>query len=95
MDKHTPALQHVAVSENGELRWMTGRKPRDCELYAMPDGGRLSQLYATAPELLEALNHIERKLDFYLKHQTEIPVKEVLGMWDVAYIALKKSRGGA
>ncbi|WP_353192147.1 hypothetical protein [Pandoraea pnomenusa] len=40
------ALQHVAVSEGGKLRWMTGRKPRDCELYAMPDGGRAPKLYA-------------------------------------------------
>ncbi|PRH13505.1 hypothetical protein [Burkholderia gladioli] len=34
-------LVHVAVAEDGgKLRWMTGRKPRDCELYMMPDGGR-------------------------------------------------------
>lgn len=34
-------LVHVALAEDGgNLRWMTGRKPRDCELYMMPDGGR-------------------------------------------------------
>ncbi|WP_186211126.1 DUF6197 family protein [Burkholderia gladioli] len=34
-------LVHIAVAEDGgKLRWMTGRKPRDCELYMMPDGGR-------------------------------------------------------
>jgi hypothetical protein len=44
------ALQHVAVAEDGgKLRWMTGRKPRDCELYAMPDGGRAPKLYG-APQ---------------------------------------------
>lgn len=44
-------LEHVAVAEDGgKLRWMTGRKPRDCELYAMPDGGRAPEtLYLSAP----------------------------------------------
>ncbi|MCA8026528.1 hypothetical protein [Burkholderia cepacia] len=43
-------LEHVAVAEDGgKLRWMTGRKPRDCELYAMPDGGRVPPtLYLSA-----------------------------------------------
>lgn len=50
-------LEHVAVAEDGgELRWLTARKPRDCELYAMPDGGRLpTKLYAAPqPALTEA-----------------------------------------
>lgn len=44
-------LEHVACAEDGgKLRWMTGRKPRDCELYAMPDGGHRSpRLYAHPP----------------------------------------------
>ncbi|CAM8762925.1 hypothetical protein NCM_00853 [Burkholderia pseudomallei] len=42
-------LEHVATAEDGgKLRWMTGRRPRDCELYARPDGGRVpATLYAT------------------------------------------------
>ena len=44
------ALQHMAVSEGGVLRWMTGRKMQDCELYAMPDGSAIrSKLYAEQP----------------------------------------------
>jgi hypothetical protein len=42
-------LQHMAVAENGNLRWMTGRKARDCELYAMPDMGRAPKLYTAPP----------------------------------------------
>lgn len=51
-DKAQPVmLEHVAVAEDGgKLRWLTARRPRDCELYAMPDGGRApSKLYA-APQ---------------------------------------------
>jgi len=40
-------LQHMAVAENGALRWMTGRKVQNCELYAMPDFGRAPTLYTT------------------------------------------------
>lgn len=44
------ALQHIAVSEGGVLRWMTGRNMQDCELYAMPDGSAIrSKLYAEQP----------------------------------------------
>lgn len=44
------ALQHIAVSEGGVLRWMTGLKMQDCELYAMPDGSAIrSKLYAEQP----------------------------------------------
>jgi hypothetical protein len=33
-------LQHVAVAEDGgKLRWLSGRRPHDCELFAMRDGG--------------------------------------------------------
>ncbi|WP_337881844.1 hypothetical protein [Chromobacterium haemolyticum] len=43
-------LQHVAVCEEGDLRWITGIAPRDCELYAMPDGGIAPRaLYAAPP----------------------------------------------
>lgn len=43
-------LQHMAIAEGGQLRWMTGRKIDECLLYAMPDWGR-------APELIEAAKH--------------------------------------
>lgn len=44
------ALQHMAVAEDGKLRWMTGRKMQGCELYAMPDGSAIrSKLYAEQP----------------------------------------------
>lgn len=43
-------LEHVAVAEDGgRLRWMTGRKPRDCELYTAPDGCHAPFLYV-APQ---------------------------------------------
>lgn len=46
----TVALQHMAVSEGGVLRWMTGRKIQDCELYTMPDGSAIrSKLYTSPP----------------------------------------------
>ncbi|KGV80216.1 putative gp43 [Burkholderia pseudomallei MSHR4375] len=48
-------LQHVATAEGGgKLRWMTGRRPRDCELYAMPDGGRAPATLYTAPQPAQA-----------------------------------------
>jgi hypothetical protein len=34
-------LQHMAVAENGVLRWMSGRKMQECELYALPGGGAI------------------------------------------------------
>lgn len=44
------ALQHMAVSEGGVLRWMTGRKMQDCELYAMPDGSAIrAKLFVQQP----------------------------------------------
>jgi hypothetical protein len=44
------ALQHIAVSEGGKLRWMAGRKMQDCELYAMPYGSPINfPLYAEQP----------------------------------------------
>lgn len=43
-------LQHMAVAEDGKLRWMTGRKMQNCELYAIPDGSAIrSKLYAEHP----------------------------------------------
>lgn len=51
------ALQHMAVAEDGVLRWMSGRKVADCELYAMPDFGRAPPLYATpTPQPTAPLN---------------------------------------
>ncbi|WP_256704453.1 hypothetical protein [Burkholderia pseudomallei] len=48
-------LQHVATAEDGgKLRWMTGRRPRDCELYAMPDGGRAPATLYAAPQPAQA-----------------------------------------
>ena len=38
VEQEPVALQHVAVAEKGILRWMTGRKMQDCELYVMLDG---------------------------------------------------------
>jgi hypothetical protein len=48
------ALDHIAAIEDGELRYMTGRKAPayDCELYAMPDGKRAPVLF-TAPQPVE------------------------------------------
>ncbi|MGV8455413.1 hypothetical protein ACV34Z_32895, partial [Pseudomonas aeruginosa] len=41
LEKQEPIkLQHMAVAADGELRWMTGRKIDNCELYAMPDFGQ-------------------------------------------------------
>ncbi len=37
LEKEEPInLQHMAVAADGELRWMTGRKIDNCELYAAP-----------------------------------------------------------
>lgn len=46
-------LIHMATIDEGELRMMSGRKPVDCELYAMPDLGRAPDLYA-APVAAQA-----------------------------------------
>ena len=68
-------LQHMAVAENGALRWMTGRKVQNCELYAMPDFGRAPTLYTTPPASQEqadaatsagtqaAIGHLSRLVD--------------------------------
>ena len=43
-------LQHMAVAEDGKLRWMSGRKMQNCELYALPDGSAIRfPLYAERP----------------------------------------------
>lgn len=41
-------LDHIACIEDGKLRYMSGRcaPAHDCELYAMPNGGRAPALYA-------------------------------------------------
>lgn len=57
-------LQHVATAEDGgKLRWMTGRRPRDCELYAMPDGGRAPATLYTAPQPAQADAPAEARAD--------------------------------
>ena len=60
------ALDHIAVIEDGELRYMTGRKAPayDCELYAMPDGKRAPVLF-TAPQTVarEPLDEARRMFD--------------------------------
>jgi len=45
-------LDHIACIDGGELRYMSGRKAPayDCELYAMPGGGRAPLLYTAAPQ---------------------------------------------
>ena len=43
-------LDHVAYCDEGKLQWMSGRKPVDCELYAMPDRGRAPAVVYTAPQ---------------------------------------------
>jgi len=47
-------LHHMAVAENGVLRWMTGRKINDCELYAMPHFGNAPLLYTAPPAPVSA-----------------------------------------
>jgi hypothetical protein len=49
-------LLNFAVWDDGELRLLSGRKGPtfDCELYAMPDGGRAPPLYADAPSMAAA-----------------------------------------
>ena len=42
-------LQHLAVCDEGVLRWMSGITPRDCELYAMPDGGNAPNVVYIIP----------------------------------------------
>ena len=60
------ALDHIAVIEDGELRYMTGRKAPayDCGLYAMPDGNRAPVLF-TAPQAVarEPLDDARRMFD--------------------------------
>lgn len=43
-------LDHIACIDDGELRYMSGRKApdHDCELYAMPDGSSAPTLYPAA-----------------------------------------------
>ena len=43
-------LQHMAVAEEGRLRWMTGRKIGECELYAMPNFGPLREPLMTVAQ---------------------------------------------
>lgn len=107
-DKHTPGPWRVSdenpkiVIEDRLPFYSEGRIVAKVSGY--PDSGFFfsdeeaadhARLIAAAPELLEAMTYIERKLDFYLRHQTEIPVQEVLSMWDVAHAALAKARGEA
>lgn len=51
LEQKPVALDHIACIEDGVLRYISGRKAPawDCELYAMPDGGRAPALY-TSPQ---------------------------------------------
>lgn len=70
-------LDHIACIDDGELRYMSGRKApnHDCELYAMPDGSSAPTLYTAdqlaavvqqRDELLAALDVLrDRVIDEY------------------------------
>ncbi len=93
MDKHTPGPW---AHRNGRIFSVDNERLTIANVARAFDGDfspANGDVLAASVELLEAMTHIERKLDFYLKHQTEIPVKEVLGMWDIAWAALSKARG--
>jgi hypothetical protein len=68
-------LQHMAVAEDGELRWMSGRKVANCELYAMPDFGRAPKLYTAPPspdaELVGLLGEARDWVDSNSCHGTD------------------------
>lgn len=74
-------LQHMAVVEDGVLRWMTGRKIDNCELYAMPDFGRAPPLYTAAAkpdaelvalkDLLPALDNALEDLELHGRHSDQ------------------------
>ena len=60
------ALQHVAVAEGGKLRWMTGRKMQECELYAMPYGSAINfPVYTSQPAPVAVVLPDYRKPAFY------------------------------
>jgi len=61
-------LQHMAVAEGGVLRWMTGRKIAECELYAMPDFGRAPKLYP-APPATPALVPLTDEQVFHIENE--------------------------
>ncbi|MFG8343408.1 hypothetical protein ACEOPV_05475, partial [Pseudomonas aeruginosa] len=62
LEKQEPIqLQHMAVAEDGELRWMTGRKIDNCELYAMPDFGRAPKLYAAPIAQADQLHALDKQ----------------------------------
>ncbi len=83
-------LVHLAVAEDGGVRFMTGRKLPDgvesCELYAMPDYGRAPAELFRAPaagdarELLEALKEARREL-----HACQAVI-HLAGGFDPAYV---------
>ncbi|WP_225007830.1 hypothetical protein [Pseudomonas aeruginosa] len=62
LEKQEPInLQHMAVAADGELRWMTGRKIDNCELYAMPDFGQAPKLYAAPVVQAQQLNDLDKQ----------------------------------
>lgn len=78
------ALQHMAVAEDGKLRWMTGRKMQGCELYAMPDGSAIrSKLYAEQPAPV-ALVMPERKTKADYSGYIEQFQSEAAGLYNSA-----------
>lgn len=72
-------LQHMAVAENGNLRWMTGRKMQNCELYAMPGGKNAPKLYATSKA--------ERQ------PPTDAQIEDAITNWFAEDWAIEKARG--
>ncbi|HEK0003314.1 TPA: hypothetical protein SMN85_003646 [Pseudomonas aeruginosa] len=62
LEKQEPInLQHMAVAADGELRWMTGRKIDNCELYAMPDFGQAPKLYAAPVAQAQQLKYLDKQ----------------------------------
>lgn len=63
-------LDHIACIEDGELRYMTGRKApaHDCELYAMPDGKSAPPLFAAQPAQQAQPNEWYGALEFAARH---------------------------
>ncbi len=57
------ALDHIACIDDGELRYVTGRKApaHDCELYALPGGGLAPVLYTAAAPQREPMTREQRR----------------------------------
>jgi hypothetical protein len=94
------ALEHVAVAEDGgKLRWMTGRRPRDCELYAMTNGGRApAKLYAAPPQPAQSAEQDERVAysveDWFRDLAGDRPISHVLQEMTHAELAVRAFSAG-